>query len=110
MPSSIAQGSSTLTFSRDPGHQRFMQVAPEGTTFYFDAFGAHAELFVSGTSQWYDYIGSGGRMLGMRVLHADESVTTRYFHADKLGSIAVNAFDHPSPFDKSSGRRGRASS
>jgi RHS repeat-associated protein len=28
-------------------------------------------------------------MLGVRVLHSDSSVTTRYFHTDNLGSIAV---------------------
>jgi RHS repeat-associated protein len=88
-PASITQGSSTLFFSDDVDHQRFKQVAPEGTTLYFDAFGVHAELFVSGTSRWYDFIGSGGSMLGVRVLNPDETVTTRYFHTDNLGSIAV---------------------
>jgi hypothetical protein len=39
-----------------------LQVAPEGTTLYFNAFGVHAELFVSGTSAWYDYLGAGGSM------------------------------------------------
>jgi RHS repeat-associated protein len=87
-PSSIAQGSSTLFFSDDIDHQRFKQQAPEGTTLYFNAFGVHAELFASGTSQWYDYVGAGGAMLGMRVLSAS-TVTTRYFHTDNLGSIAV---------------------
>jgi RHS repeat-associated protein len=28
-------------------------------------------------------------MVGVRVLHSDNSVTTRYFHTDNLGSIAV---------------------
>jgi hypothetical protein len=78
-----------LFFSHDIDHQRFKQQAPEGNTYYFDAFGVHAELFVSGTSQWYDYLGAGGTMLGVRVLHSDNSVTTRYFHTDHLGSIAV---------------------
>ena len=45
-PASITQGSSTLFFSHDTDHQRFMQQAPEGTTLYFDAFGVHAELFL----------------------------------------------------------------
>src|SRR5882724_6167744 len=61
---------------------------PEGTTLYFDAFGVHAELFSSGTSQWYDYVSAGGAMMGMRVL-SGSTVTTRYFHTDNLGSIAV---------------------
>jgi uncharacterized protein RhaS with RHS repeats len=87
-PSSITQGSSTLFFSDDVDHQRFKQQAPEGTTLYFNAFGVHAELFASGTSQWYDYVGAGGTMLGMRVL-SGSTVTTRYFHTDNLGSIAV---------------------
>jgi RHS repeat-associated protein len=88
-PASITQGSSTLFFSHDIDHQRFKQVAPEGITLYFDAFGVHAELFAGSSNKWYDYIGSGGSMLGVRVLNADESVTTRYFHTDNLGSLAV---------------------
>ncbi len=87
-PASITQGSSTLFFSHDVDHQRFMQQAPEGTTLYFDAFGVHAELFSSGTSSWYDYLGTGGALLGMRVL-SGSTVTTRYFHTDNLGSISV---------------------
>jgi RHS repeat-associated protein len=88
-PSSITQGSTTLSFSHDTDHQRFKQVAPEGITYYFDAFGVHTELFVAGTSRWYDFIGSGGSMLGVRVLDPSNTVTTRYFHTDNLGSIAV---------------------
>jgi RHS repeat-associated protein len=87
-PSSITQGSSTLFFSDDTDHQRFKQVSPQGTTLYFTAFGVHTELFTAATSQWYDYIGSGGSMLGVRVQSAS-SVTTRYFQTDNLGSIAV---------------------
>ncbi len=63
-PASITQGSGTLFFSDDVDHQRFKQVSPEGTTLYFDAFGGHAELFVAATTQWYDFIGSGGSMVG----------------------------------------------
>jgi RHS repeat-associated protein len=88
-PASITQGSGTLFFSHDVDHQRFKQVSPEGTTLYFDAFGVHSELFVAATSQWYDFIGSGGSMVGVRVLQPNNSVTTRYFHTDNLGSIAV---------------------
>jgi uncharacterized protein RhaS with RHS repeats len=64
-------------------------VQQEGPTLYFDAFGVHAEMFPPGTSEtWYDYVSAGGAMLGMRVL-SGSTVTTRYFHADNLGSIAV---------------------
>jgi RHS repeat-associated protein len=88
-PSSITQGSGTLFFSHDVDHQRFKQVAPEGITLYFNAFGVHAELFSSAVTQWNDYLMIGGAMIGVRVLHSDESVSTRYFHTDNLGSIAV---------------------
>jgi hypothetical protein len=89
-PSSITQGSGTLFFTYDADHQRFKQTAPEGYTYYFDAFGVHAELFLGATSQWNDYLMAGGAMIGMRVLHnSDQSFSTRYFHADNLGSIAV---------------------
>jgi hypothetical protein len=39
--------------------------------------------------QWYDFIGVGGSMVGVRVLQPNNSVTTHYFHTDNLGSIAV---------------------
>src|SRR5262249_42587687 len=42
-PSSITQGTGTLSFSHDIDHQRYKQVSPEGITRYFDAFGVHAE-------------------------------------------------------------------
>jgi len=59
-PSSITQGTGTLFFSHDVDHQRFKQVSPEGITCYFDAFGVHAELFLSSNTQWYDFVGAGG--------------------------------------------------
>jgi RHS repeat-associated protein len=88
-PSFITQGSSTLSFKYDADHQRFQQSAPEGETNYFDAFGVHTELFSSAISQWNDFLMVGGALIGVRVLHSDSSVTTRYFHTDNLGSIAV---------------------
>ncbi len=87
-PSAITQGSSTLRFFHDMDHQRIYQQAPEGNTLYFDAFGVHAELFTSGTSAWHDYISGGGGIVAMRAL-SGSTVTTRYFHTDNLGSIAV---------------------
>jgi len=54
-PSSITQGSKTLFFYHNVDHQRFVQIAPEGTTQYFDAFGVHAEAFFSPTMQWNEY-------------------------------------------------------
>ncbi len=102
-PSSITQGSGTLNFSHDVDHQRFKQVAPEGITRYFDAFGVHAELFLSSNSQWYDFIGVGGSMLGVCVLGSDNSVTTRYFHTDNLGSIAVITNESGAVVERDSG-------
>ena len=86
-PSSITQGSGTLFFTYDADHQR---TAPEGITRYFDAFGVHAELFSSAVSRWNDYLMVGSVLIGVRVLHnSDQTVSTRYFHTDNLGSIAV---------------------
>jgi RHS repeat-associated protein len=89
-PSAITNGSSTLNFSHDIDHQRFkQQIAPEGTTtLYFDAFGVHAELVTNATLQWKDYLMVGGALIGMRTVQSG-GVTTRYFHTDNLGSIAV---------------------
>jgi uncharacterized protein RhaS with RHS repeats len=50
-PHAITQGARTLTFEHDFDHQRFKQVAPEGTTLYFDAFGVHVEYFSASVSQ-----------------------------------------------------------
>jgi YD repeat-containing protein len=85
-PSAITQGARTISFNHEVDHQRFKQVTPEGTTLYFDAFDVHVELFRSASNQWNEYLSVGGRMIAVRYLHSDESVTTRYFHLDHLGS------------------------
>ena len=65
------------------------EVTPQGTTLYFDSFGAHAE-FNPGSGQWNEYLKVGNVMVGVRFLAlATETVTLRYFHTDHLGSIAV---------------------
>jgi RHS repeat-associated protein len=64
------------------------QGAPEGSTLYFDAFGVHSELFISGTSSWYDYVSAGGAMIAVQVT-SGSTVTQRFFHTDNLGSISV---------------------
>ena len=65
-------------------------MAPEGTTRYFDAFGVNAELFSSSTiSQWNEYLSIGRSMVGVRFERSDQTVATRYFHTDHLGSVAV---------------------
>ena len=88
-PASITQGAKALFFSHDPDHQRFKQNATEGVTLYFDAFGVHAELFQAATSTWNNFLIVAGTLVGVRSEHSDESVTTRYFTKDHLGSIAV---------------------
>jgi RHS repeat-associated protein len=91
-PSSITQGTRTISFLDDTNHQRFKQVTPEGTTLYISAFGVLAEVNNPGTTatRWTDYLSVGGSMIGMRVLQtSSETLTTRYFHTDPLGSIAV---------------------
>jgi hypothetical protein len=55
-PSSITQGSSTLFFNHDVDHQRYKQIAPEGTTLYFDVFGVHVELYTGTTTRWNEYL------------------------------------------------------
>lgn len=71
-------------------HQRYKLVAPEGTTLYIGGFGVFAELFQSsGGNRWNEYLVVGQTMVGVRFVFPDETVTTRYFHHDHLGSIAV---------------------
>ncbi len=59
-----------------------------GGTLYFDAFGVHSEVFIASANTWSDYVSVGGAMMGVRV-SSGSTVTTRYFHPDNLGSIAV---------------------
>src|SRR5439155_17213565 len=91
-PSSITQGARTISFLDDTDHQRFKQVTPEGATLYISAFGVLAELTNPGASsqKWTDYLSLGGSQIGMRVLQsASETLSTRYFQSDHLGSITA---------------------
>src|SRR5689334_5072558 len=88
-PASITRGTSSIGFSHDPEHQRFKQVAPGGTTLYLGSGGAMAEKFTGtgGIVRWSNYLVSAGGLVGMHVEMSDETVLTRYFHKDHLGSI-----------------------
>lgn len=91
-PSSITQGTRTISFLDDTEHQRYKQITPEGTTLYITAFGVLAEVSNPGTSsaRWTDYLSVGNAKVGMRTLQvASETLTTRYFLTDHLGSISV---------------------
>ena len=91
-PASITLGARTISFLDDTDHQRFKQVTPEGATLYIAAFGVLAELSSPGASgqRWTDYLSVGNAKVGMRVIQtAAETITTRYFHTDHLGSISV---------------------
>ena len=91
-PASIAQGARTISFLDDADHQRFKQLTPEGATLYISAFGVLAELSSPGASgqKWTDYLSVGNAKVGMRVIQtASETISTRYFHTDHLGSISV---------------------
>jgi RHS repeat-associated protein len=91
-PATITQGALTLNFADDVDHQRYKQTVMQGanvtTTRYLDAFGVHVELVTGATTQWNDYLMVGGSMVGVRFLQGT-TVTLRYFHQDRLGSIAA---------------------
>jgi RHS repeat-associated protein len=92
MPASITQGARTVSFLHDDAHQRIKQVSTDGTTLYIKAFGITAELFGVGTgaARWNDYLSMGNVQVGMRVTEiAAQTVSTRYFHTDHLGSVTV---------------------
>jgi len=86
-PTSITRGTTTIGFSHDPEHQRFQQTAPGGTILYL----GNAEKFTgtSGAVRWTNYLMVAGGVVGMHVENSDETVSTRYFHKDHLGSISV---------------------
>src|SRR5262249_25869374 len=86
-PARITQGATTLTFNHDPDHQRFKKNGPDGVTLYFDVFGIHAELVQSATSTWSEFLIAGDALVGVRYERADETITTRYFTRDHLGSV-----------------------
>ena len=91
-PAGITQGTRTISFLDDTEHQRFAQITPEGTTLYIAAFGVMEEVQNPGTmsQKWTDYLSVGNAKVGMRVLQAaSETLSTRYFHTDHLGSISV---------------------
>jgi len=90
-PSSITQGTRTISFYDDCEHQRFKQVTPEGTALYVAAFGVLAELNLgSGSGVWNEYLTVGNVAVGVRFHNiGTETVQTRYFHTDHLGSISV---------------------
>jgi len=91
-PASITQGMRTISFLDDSEHQRYAQVEPEGTPLYLAAFGVMSEVQNVGTvsQKWTDYLSVGNAKVGMRVLQgASETLSTRYFHTDHLGSVAV---------------------
>lgn len=89
-PASITQGARSVSFLHDDNHQRVKQVSTDGTTYYFKAFGVSSELFGlgSGAARWTDYLSVGNVNVGMRTASVS-GLTTRYFHTDHLGSIAV---------------------
>ena len=86
-PSSISRAAQTISFLDDPEHQRFQQVTAQGTTLYFDGFGAHAE-WIPSSGKWNEYLTVGNVMVGVRFV-VNGTATTRYFHTDHLGSISV---------------------
>ena len=91
IPATIAGGSTTLTFSYGPDHQRFQQVSPQGTTVYINGSGILAEKFTGtgGTWQWNDYLFAGGAMVGVHYEFSTGTTENRYFHKDNLGSVAA---------------------
>jgi RHS repeat-associated protein len=89
-PASITRGTTTLSFSHDPEHQRFKQIAPGKTVLYLAAAGVWIEKVIGsgGTVTYNNYLFVAGKMIGMRV-ETGATVQTRYFHRDHLGSVAV---------------------
>jgi RHS repeat-associated protein len=94
-PATITEGSNTVTFSHDTDHQRFKQVAQNGsttlTTRYVSAFGILAEFVMGsgGSNQWNEYLFVYGEMVGERVNVINGAKTKFWFHKDHLGSMAA---------------------
>ena len=63
VPATVANGSSTLSFTFDSNHKRIVQTAPEGTTVYLNAGGVRCEKFTAsgaGAVTWRNYVIADG--------------------------------------------------
>jgi RHS repeat-associated protein len=88
----IKRGITEIAFGHDTEHNRFSQLGPTGETLYLTGPGVFAERHAgigSGEVRWTNYLIIGGRLIGVYIEKADETVVTRYFHTDHLGSISV---------------------
>lgn len=87
----ITRGTTSISFDHDPEHQRYSQLSASGLTLYIGGGGVLAERFVGSgsTVQWTNYLFAAGQMVGVFVERSDETVATRYFHLDHLGSVSV---------------------
>lgn len=84
-PDTITQGSHSAGFLHDMDHQRYKQVATDGTTLYVNALGVLAELNAPGaaSARWADYLAVGNVKVGVRFTEvAAQTVTTRSWVAD----------------------------
>jgi RHS repeat-associated protein len=88
----IKRGTTEIAFAHDTEHNRYSQLGPTGETLYLTGPGVFAERHAgigSGEVRWTNYLIIGGRLIGVYIEKADETVVTRYFHTDHLGSISV---------------------
>jgi RHS repeat-associated protein len=67
-----------------------------------DANTGLSESFTSSGTRWNEYLVVGKTMIGVRFLFADETTSTRYFHHDHLGSIAVITNEAGAVLDRNS--------
>jgi RHS repeat-associated protein len=96
MPSSIAQGSVNVSFTHDTEHQRLTKTDTNGstvtTTVYLGAGAVLAEKVTgaSGAVTWNEYVSAGGGLVAVRFNNVTaNTLSTRYVHADQLGSVAT---------------------
>jgi RHS repeat-associated protein len=95
LPTSIAQGTANLSFTHDTEHQRLKQVETNGgtsrTTLYLVAGPVYVEKSTDlSSTTWNEYLVADGGMVAVRFNNVTaNTLRTRYFHKDHLGSISV---------------------
>ncbi|HXY99370.1 MAG TPA: RHS repeat-associated core domain-containing protein [Stellaceae bacterium] len=100
LPNSIGLGTTNVSFTHDTEHQRLTKTDTNAgatvTTLYIAAGPVYAELVTGGggtSVTWNEYLMADGAMVGVRFNTISNPlnpvVTTRYFHKDHLGSVAV---------------------
>ena len=89
LPSSITQGSTTLSYVYDGAHRRIKETAstPAGTTTTYYLGGYEELTRTDGVTERRHWIGTPEGAVGIHTTRSDGSTASRYWLTDHLGSV-----------------------